>query len=94
MAETPISIRGLNHYYGKGEFRTQILCDIDIEIHAGEIVIMTGPSRKPDASIQIVPVISPAPFNTAVPANAGNMIESSPRGRIAVTPVRAALPFS
>jgi putative ABC transport system ATP-binding protein len=44
MDEAPISIRGLNHCYGKGELRTQILCDIDTEIRAGEIVIMTGPS--------------------------------------------------
>jgi len=40
----PIVIEGLGHSYGKGELRTQILCDIDAEIHAGEIVIMTGPS--------------------------------------------------
>jgi putative ABC transport system ATP-binding protein len=45
MAEpAPIVIEGLGHSYGKGELRTQILCDIDAEIHAGEIVIMTGPS--------------------------------------------------
>jgi putative ABC transport system ATP-binding protein len=44
MDGAPISIRGLSHYYGAGELRTQILCEIDTEIHAGEIVIMTGPS--------------------------------------------------
>jgi putative ABC transport system ATP-binding protein len=44
MEEAPISIRGLSHSFGKGDLRMQILCDIDVEIQAGEIVIMTGPS--------------------------------------------------
>ena len=44
MGEAPISIQGLSHCFGKGELRTQILCDIHTEIQAGEIVIMTGPS--------------------------------------------------
>jgi putative ABC transport system ATP-binding protein len=40
----PISIRGLNHSYGKGALRKQILFDITTEIPQGEIVIVTGPS--------------------------------------------------
>ena len=39
-----ISIKNINHYYGKGSLRKQILFDISLEIYAGEIVIMTGPS--------------------------------------------------
>lgn len=39
-----ISIRNLNHFFGHGELRKQVLFDINLEIHAGEIVIMTGPS--------------------------------------------------
>lgn len=42
--ELPIVSHGLNHFYGHGELRKQILCDIDIEVRAGEIVIVTGPS--------------------------------------------------
>jgi putative ABC transport system ATP-binding protein len=39
-----IAIKNLNHYYGKGALRKQILFDINLEIYSGEIVIMTGPS--------------------------------------------------
>src|SRR5580704_16332375 len=49
---------------------------------------MTGPSRKPDSSTQVVPVISPLPFCENQPAKTGFIMESLPRGRTAVTPVR------
>ena len=39
-----ISIHNLNHYFGKGELRKQVLFKIDLEINRGEIVLMTGPS--------------------------------------------------
>ena len=39
-----ISIANLNHYFGKGQLRKQVLSDINLEIVPGEIVIMTGPS--------------------------------------------------
>ena len=39
-----ISIHHLNHYFGQGQLRKQVLFDINLEIAAGEIVIMTGPS--------------------------------------------------
>jgi putative ABC transport system ATP-binding protein len=42
--EPVIVIKNLNHYYGKGSLRKQILFDINLEIYSGEIVIMTGPS--------------------------------------------------
>src|SRR5208337_3489675 len=51
-------------------------------------VIITGPTRKPDSSTQVVPVISPLPFNDHQPANTAPSNESFPRGKIAVTPVR------
>jgi len=40
----PIIIEGLNHYFGEGELRRQILFDITTEIRPGEIVLLTGPS--------------------------------------------------
>jgi hypothetical protein len=52
------------------------------------LVIITGPSRKPDSSSHVVPVISPLPFCEYQPPNDGLAIESRPRGRTAVTPVR------
>lgn len=42
--ETIIQIRNLNHYYGTGALRKQVLFDITTDIYAGEIVILTGPS--------------------------------------------------
>ncbi|MDZ8105392.1 MAG: DevA family ABC transporter ATP-binding protein [Nostoc sp. DedQUE12a] len=39
-----ISINNLNHYFGQGQLKKQVLFDITLEINSGEIVIMTGPS--------------------------------------------------
>lgn len=39
-----ISIRNLNHFFGKGDLRKQILFDITADVQPGEIVINTGPS--------------------------------------------------
>ena len=44
MEQLIVSIERLNHYYGDGELRRQVLFDINIKIHPGEFVIMTGPS--------------------------------------------------
>ena len=44
MSASPIVIENLNHHYGKGSLRKQILFDVDVEIGQGEIVIVTGPS--------------------------------------------------
>ncbi|MCT0210308.1 MAG: ABC transporter [Cyanobium sp.] len=43
-AEAVISVRKLNHYFGSGELRKQALFDINLDVYAGEIIIMTGPS--------------------------------------------------
>ena len=42
--ESPIVVEGLNHSYGKGDLKKQILFEVSTEIRAGEIVIVTGPS--------------------------------------------------
>ncbi|NER84048.1 MAG: ATP-binding cassette domain-containing protein [Leptolyngbya sp. SIO1D8] len=39
-----ISVHQLNHYFGTGQLRKQVLFDINLEILPGEIIIMTGPS--------------------------------------------------
>lgn len=39
-----ISIQQLNHYFGEGALKKQVLFDINLEIQPGEIVLMTGPS--------------------------------------------------
>ena len=44
-AEKPvIRLRQLNHFFGEGELRKQVLFDNNLEVSQGEIVIMTGPS--------------------------------------------------
>jgi hypothetical protein len=47
---------------------------------------MTGVSRNPDSVIQVVPVISPLPFNEYQFAKTGLLF--LPLGKMAVTPVR------
>lgn len=42
--EPLISIRGVNHFFGTGPLRKQILFDVSADILPGEIVINTGPS--------------------------------------------------
>lgn len=44
ISEPVISLHKLDHYFGQGQLRKQVLFDINIEINAGEIVLMTGPS--------------------------------------------------
>ena len=39
-----VEVHGVNHSFGEGEARNQVLFDNNIEITPGEIVIMTGPS--------------------------------------------------
>ncbi|MGB3653822.1 MAG: ATP-binding cassette domain-containing protein, partial [Rivularia sp. (in: cyanobacteria)] len=45
MSSQPvISVKNLNHYFGDRNLRKQVLFDINLNINAGEIVILTGPS--------------------------------------------------
>jgi putative ABC transport system ATP-binding protein len=39
-----ITVQDLNHAYGKGALRKPVLINVNLEIKAGEIVILTGPS--------------------------------------------------
>jgi putative ABC transport system ATP-binding protein len=39
-----ITIQSLNHYFGNGDLKKQVLYDINLIIQAGEIVLLTGPS--------------------------------------------------
>ena len=44
MVQPIVTITNLNHFYGTGEMRRQIIFDINLAIQPGEFVIMTGPS--------------------------------------------------
>ncbi|MEZ6094060.1 MAG: ATP-binding cassette domain-containing protein [Pirellulaceae bacterium] len=39
-----VNVDDLNHYYGEGEMRKQVLFHNQLKVRRGEIVIMTGPS--------------------------------------------------
>ncbi len=42
--EPVILARGVDFAFGEGELRKQILFGVDLEIHPGEVVLLTGPS--------------------------------------------------
>lgn len=44
LGEQVIEAQNLNHYFGQGEMKKQALFNINLDIRAGEIIIMTGPS--------------------------------------------------
>lgn len=44
QSEPVIALDHVNHYFGKGQLRKQILFGVTQSIYPGEIVIMTGPS--------------------------------------------------
>jgi putative ABC transport system ATP-binding protein len=45
MQDYPVvKIENLNHYFGSGSLKKQVLFDISLQLNKGEIVIMTGPS--------------------------------------------------
>ncbi len=44
MPSPVIQVENLDHFFGEGELKKQVLFDINLAINAGEIVILTGPS--------------------------------------------------
>jgi putative ABC transport system ATP-binding protein len=42
--ESVISVKNLDHFFGHGQLKKQVLFNINLDINAGEIIIMTGPS--------------------------------------------------
>ncbi|MFN9174959.1 MAG: ATP-binding cassette domain-containing protein, partial [Synechocystis sp.] len=39
-----VVMQGVNHFFGKGNLRKQILFEIDLTLNKGEVVILKGPS--------------------------------------------------
>jgi putative ABC transport system ATP-binding protein len=52
--EPLISIRELNHYYGSGETRSQVLKDVNLSVPAGELVIVEGPSGSGKSTLLVL----------------------------------------
>ncbi|GBF82504.1 DevA family ABC transporter ATP-binding protein [Aphanothece sacrum] len=45
MTQKPVvTIKNLDHYFGEGSLKKQILFDINLELKSGEVVILKGPS--------------------------------------------------
>ncbi len=42
--QSVVSIRHLNHYFGKKTLRKQVVFDVNLQINSGEIIILTGQS--------------------------------------------------
>jgi putative ABC transport system ATP-binding protein len=51
MGEPAVVVRGLNHHFGSGAARRRILCDVDLVLQHGEVVILTGPSGSGKSTI-------------------------------------------
>jgi len=43
-AEVVVRVAGLNHAFGRGEAKNQVLFDISFELKAGQLVVLNGPS--------------------------------------------------
>lgn len=44
MGDAPITVKGLNHFFGTGEARKQAIFDINLTIAQGSLTILMGPS--------------------------------------------------
>jgi len=44
MSDSPIVVSGLNHHFGEGEARKQVLFDIDLTVARGSLTVLVGPS--------------------------------------------------
>ena len=44
LSQSVVEVKDLNHFYGQGNLKKQILFDINLTLRAGEVVIMKGPS--------------------------------------------------
>jgi putative ABC transport system ATP-binding protein len=49
-----VDFSGVNHYFGLGDTRRQVLYDVHLAMYPGEIVIMTGPSGSGKTSLLVL----------------------------------------
>src|SRR5215831_1627077 len=44
QTESAVEIRGVQKYFGTGDARVHVLRGVELDIHAGELLMMVGPS--------------------------------------------------
>lgn len=44
MSDRVVNIQDLNHFFGEGKLKKQILFDIELTLYSGEVIILKGPS--------------------------------------------------
>lgn len=44
VGNTPIIMRGLNHFFGEGEARKQAIWDVNLALEGGKLTVLMGPS--------------------------------------------------
>ena len=44
--EPPIQLQNVNHWFGSGEARIQVICDASLSIERGTLTVLRGPSGK------------------------------------------------
>lgn len=49
-----VNFSGINHYFGVGDTRRQVLYDVNLAMYPGEIVIMTGPSGSGKTTLLVL----------------------------------------
>lgn len=54
---TMIEFNGITRSFGKGEGRVDVLKDISLEVNAGELICITGPSGS--GKVQCSPLLVP-----------------------------------
>ncbi|SFR53657.1 putative ABC transport system ATP-binding protein [Litoreibacter janthinus] len=42
--QSPVSANGLNHWFGEGEAKKQVLFDVNLEVARGSLTVLVGPS--------------------------------------------------
>lgn len=77
--EPVVHIKNLNHYFGNGQLRKQVLFDINLAINAGEIVIMTGPSGSGKTTLLTLIGGLRSPMSGSLQVLGRELINASPR---------------
>jgi putative ABC transport system ATP-binding protein len=78
-----IRVRDLQHYYGEGDLRKQVLFDNNVDTYQGEIVIMTGPSGSGKTTLLTVLGTLRAPQEGSVSVLGRELRGASPRELVA-----------